>query len=89
MWSKPIAALWDGISKAASLDSIGKEQVQFKEVLDFLHTADESISGKRNKAMVAVSFFGVRRSAETPAFNMPDGVALFVSCQKTIKGGSG
>ena len=94
-WSSPMAALWKGLSKHASHDSSGKTPVSFQAVHDYLSAQDKSITDMRNKAMVCVSFFGVRRSAETRAFCMEHvsisdkGISLRVTCQKNDQLGLG
>ena len=94
-WSSPMAALWKGLSKQASHDSSGKTPVSFQAVYNYLSAQDKSITDMRNKAMVCVSFFGVRRSAETRAFCMEHvsisdkGISLRVTCQKNDQLGLG
>ena len=94
-WSSPMAALWKGLSKQASHDSSGKTPVSFQAVHNYLSAQDKSITDMRNKAMVCVSFFGVRRSAETRAFRMEHvsasdkGISLRVTCQKNDQLGLG
>ena len=94
-WTQPMSAMWAGMSKMAVHSSSGKVAIPFKQVHEYLQQAGASPSMVRNRAMVAVSFFGVRRSAETRAFNLEhlsmsrDGCSLFVSCQKNDQAGLG
>ena len=73
-WSPKMTALWAGLSKSAKHDSKGKDPIDIGDVLRFFHrtATDTEPAMQRNRAMIAVSFFGVRRSAETRTFVMAD-----------------
>ncbi len=73
-WSPKMSALWAGLSRAASHEIRGKEPIEFQVVIVYLAKTSKPTSPAtiRNRAMVVVSFFGVRRSAETRAFNLED-----------------
>ena len=69
-----MAALWSGLSRLASHDGRGKEPIEFVDLMKFLHRTDSNTGPwmHRNRAMVVVCFFGVRRSAETLSFVLSD-----------------
>ena len=97
-WSPKMAALWAGLSKTAKHDGKGKDPIDFGDVVRFLcrTSTDTEPAMQRNRAMIAVSFFGVRRSAETRNFVMADvkqvpnhDFHLNVRCQKNDQEGLG
>ncbi len=86
------------MSRFANHETKGKEPIDIQDVPRFLSQegASDDPSKVRSKAMVAVAFFGARRSAETRAFNMNDiyhrssgDVNLTVRCQKNDSEGLG
>ena len=97
-WTPKMAALWKGLSRLASHEVSGKDPIDFPEVIKFLResSSNHSATMLRNRAIVVVCFFGVRRSAEARGFKMADvdssdprGIRLKVRCQKNDQEGLG
>ena len=97
-WTPKMAAMWKGLSRLTSHEVNGKEPIDFPEVIYFLRGSSNnaSITMLRNRAIVVVCFFGVRRSAEVRSFTMSDvdsqdprGIRLKVRCQKNDQEGLG
>ena len=85
------------LSRSTCHETCGKDPIDFPEVAKFLFDTgeDPTPSIQRNRAMTVVSFFGVRRSAETRNFEVrdvstkQDDFVLKVRCQKNDQEGLG
>ena len=86
-----MVALWSGIARQSSHGTRGKDPISFDAVTEYLERDRSSATAAavRNTAMVAVAFFGLRRSAEVIAMKIKDvveddanGINLAVRCQK-------
>lgn len=97
-WTPSMAAFWNGLSKSCIHEVKGKEPIAVDVVNEYLElqgNTDNPVE-VRNAAMVAVAFYGMRRSAEVIQFQMQDmlhedkqGRRLRVRCQKNDPKGLG
>ena len=74
-WTERAFLFWKGLKKRADhTKSAAKRPVHHKELLDFQRARLDAgtIAGVRDAAIAAVSFYGIRRSAETLGLNVSD-----------------
>ena len=97
-WTPTMVALWNGLARHSSHGTRGKGPISFGAVTEYLERDRSSATAAavRNTAMVAVAFFGLRRSAEVIAMKIKDvveddanGINLVVRCQKNDQRGLG
>ena len=97
-WAPTMVALWNGLARHSSYSTRGKDPISFDAITEDLERdrSGASAAAVRNTAMVAVAFFGLRRSTEVIAMKLKDvveddanGINLAVRCQKNDQRGLG
>ena len=90
-WTPQMRAFWSGLSKSCVHTGPGKQPIDFDALVHYLDSTSSTSSDVmlRNRAMIIVGFFGIRRGAEVVGFKLadvnterPEFTELSIRCQK-------